>query len=127
MVEGAVSSSQTRRASAIAPYSEARASISRVACALDMAPMAAAAMYRYHDGLDEANGCLTRALEVATMTAVANGLDDDTNGSSCLTMYSSSCVTMYRSSCWRMWFRCAWKGLGRVKLSTCGSIAEPGV
>ena len=97
-----MSFSQTRRASAIAPYSEARASISRVACALDMAPMAAAAMYRYHDGLDEANGF---------------DCHDETNG----------CVTMYRSSCWRMWFRCAWKGLGRVKLSTFGSIAEPGV
>ena len=114
-----MSSHQTRRASAIAPYSEAEASIARVTCALEVAPMAAVAMYRYHDGLDEANGCVTCALEVAPMAAVANGLDchDETNG----------CVTMYRSSCWRMWFRCAWKGLGRVKLSTCGSIAEPGV
>ena len=114
-----MSSPQTRRASAIAPYSEARASMSRVTCALDMAPMAAAAMYRYHDGLDEANGCLTRALEVATMAAVANGLDDDTHGSSCLTMYSSSCVTMYRSM--------PWKCLGRVTLLACGSVAGTGV
>ena len=105
MVEGAVSSHQTRRASAIAPYSEAEASIARVTCALEVAPMAAVAMYRYHDGLDEASGF---------------DCHDETNG--CV-----SCVTMYRSSGWRMWFRCAWKGLGRVKLSTCGSIAEPGV
>ena len=82
MVDGAVSSHSTSRVATIAPYSEAEASIAST-CALELAPMAAVAMYRYHDGLDE-----------------ANGLDchDETNGCVTATQDTVSCVAMYRSS-----------------------------